>query len=189
MGASQCKQACDELAEEIRATSNTLPPSVPERHPWYSQTPVGKSGCRVFPKLPPPGQHPRLFLTAEELPRVVASFDCSTNGIRDVLSKVTVSCLGTFRAYRETMLELPESERLRPSRETVERFFTEDANRGDTWLIAFIHGFRNNDRDLIGGVTETVVFYARIIIASQKLAHDEDIRTKPFAIWHTKNFN
>jgi hypothetical protein len=189
MGAAQCKDACDEFVKEIHAKSSLRQRGVEEGHPWYSQTPVDENGCRVFPKLPPPGQHPRLFLTAEELPHALARFECSQNGISGVLSKVTVACTNTFRAYRKRILELPASERLQPSRETVESFFTEDASRGETWLIAYVQGFRNNDHVLMDGVVETVVFYARIIIASQKLAHDEDLRTKPFHIWHTKAFN
>jgi hypothetical protein len=188
MGAVQCKEACDSFVSHIdQKTRNSVLRDVSEV-PWYSAGTVDGNGCRISPSLPPPGQHPRLFLTESEIPLVLARFSCSQKGISGVLDKVTVTCLNAFRLWYAQYSELPEPERTAPSQDTVEKFFTEDATRGDIWLTCFIHGFRNGDQSLMDNVKDSILFYARIIIASSEIARGKNVRTKPFHIWHTKDF-
>jgi hypothetical protein len=87
------------------------------------------------------------------------------------------------------MLSLSKIEREMPGREAVERFFTKDERRNEGFLTTYIQAFISSDGDLTKLVKEAVLFYARVIVASESLARGGNIKDKPYDIWHTTNWD
>jgi hypothetical protein len=188
MGAAQCKQACDAFAKEVGASAKSTLLS-PDSQPWYSAAEVDENGCRVFPKLPRPGQHPRLLFTEEEVPMMAARLTSTQLQMTPVLKKVLQNSLTVFQAWYTRMINVGQAEMANPSLNTIQSFFVSDATRGDIFLLAYVNGFLQNDEVLMSKVTRAVEFYARIIVGAKKVAIEQNIRTKPFDVWFRTDFN
>lgn len=194
MGLSQCKQACDTFQQHVDTNPARQCPSSGillqnAECPWYLNVEVDETGCRKFPALPPPGQHPRLFFTKDEIPMLAARFTGSSTFSRILRGSLEVSTRDFRNWYRRVQGEVDASEMKNPSRKTVERFLVEDAARNDAWLLSFIYSFITQDDALMRDAVEAVVFYARVIINSEHIAKKENLKQKPFHIWHSDSFN
>jgi hypothetical protein len=148
---------------------------------------VDANGCRVFPRLPPTGHHPRLFFTEEEIPALAARHTHST--IKEKLNKNTELCVRAFRSYFASIMALSESERMNPNRETLNLYFKEDGNRNDSWLNTLIYAFTTSDPSLINEVKESLLFFANVVVKSCELARSHNVHDKPYNIWHSSTWD
>lgn len=155
------------------------------RSSCFTDVEVDWNGCRKFSPLPPVGAHPRLFFTREDIPSIIARFTHSEIGPH--LKKL-------LRATRDCFLKqidldcfpsLSENEKNDPSsRETIDQFFTSDANRNILLLGAYAYGIIYNDPDVAEKAKRYAIFYAKVILKARRLAIEEDIQVKPYSVWH-----
>lgn len=186
MGAAQCKQACDDFcyptnSEDTPCSERTVPISP------FCNVPVQKNGCRQFPRLPPPGQHPRLFFTAEELPQIVARFH--TSGISTQMHAILRAMVNSFTKYYEDFqLLAPKEQECPTSRETIDKFFVIDEARHSCVFGAYVQGFLTNDKTLLSRSMQLAVFHAKVILRSKEIARTDNVRVRPYDVWHTNKF-
>lgn len=173
MGAANCKEKCDAL--DISSS------------PWYAEVEVDKNGCRKFARLPPPGTHPRLFFTEDEIPALIARFKHPKVG--DKLMKVLGATVKVFRAFAARVDELSEEERNSPTDGTIRDFFMIDETRNTGLLGTLVWSFIEFDEALMMRVKDMVVFYCRVVTASREFALENEVMEKPFAFWHTKKWD
>lgn len=184
MGVAASKERCDEFCEQINAHDGK---STATGLPWYTEVKVDGQGCRKFAKLPPPGTHPRLFFTKEEIPALVARFKHST--VYDKLNKVLGATLKVYRAYAERVGALSDAERENPTETTIRAFFVIDETRNSGLLGTLVWSFIENDTEMMMHVKDLVVFYCRVVLAARDFAWGNEITEKPFSFWHTKNWD
>jgi hypothetical protein len=190
MGAVQCKEACDAFARELEARSEANRGTGQEQGdavPWYSDVRVDSNGCRIFPPLPPAGQHPRLLFTESEVPALVARH--THTHLRGILSSNARAAVEYIRRYHENFSSLSPEERAHPGRKTLDAYFTKDETRNNHLLTAYVHAFVTGDGDLQATVREAVLFYANVVVKSAELARAQDIREKPYDTWHTSHYD
>lgn len=183
MGAAQCKQACNDLTTKLDTQKTSGEQGYCLSAPWYSDVEVDANGCRIFPQIPPPGHHPRLLFTEEEIPALLAKHTHSE--LRDILRSNTSQAVAMFRRYHAEIAALSDTERTNPGRETLIKFFKVDEQRNNCLLSTYIHAFFENDKDLTAMVKESVLFHATIVTASEHMARTSGCRDRPFDIWHS----
>ncbi|KAI0561657.1 Chondroitin AC/alginate lyase [Gracilaria domingensis] len=156
--------------------------------PWHSEVEVDWNGCRRFPALPPPGNHPRLFFTAEEIPGVLARFTHTEIGdeLKSVLTNVKKAFLKQFYAKLE---DLSKEEVEKPSKATIEQFFTPDEIRNVGFLGTYVSGVLDDDAELIQKARNSVLFYAKVILESKNLSETEGFDEKPFNVWKSERWD
>ncbi|CAN8077228.1 unnamed protein product [Agarophyton chilense] len=157
------------------------------RVPWHSEVEVDCNGCRKFRSLPPPGQHPRLFFSAEDLPSILTRFTHTEIGdvLRTILHNVKTAFLNDFYAKFE---ELSTEEVEHPSKTTIEKFFTPDEIRNVGLLGTYVSGFLDDDEDLMSKAKRSALFYARVILESKNLA-DINRYENPFHVWKSNRWD
>lgn len=185
MGGVFAKEACAQFCSEI----DENPCKGKNRCPWYSDVEIDWNGCRKFPVLPPPGQHPRLLITAGEIPRIVARFTHSELGPE--LRKILRHSRDVFVSnYYKKFDALPEEERYSPrSRSTIDEFFKGDESRSIHLLGAYAFGIIYNDPEVAQMAKKFAIFYAKVVLRSKEIALEEDLRQKPYHVWHSNVWN
>lgn len=181
MGGVLCKDACEEFSKAYCGKE-----TAESELPWFANVDVDWNGCRKLPRLPPPGQHPRLFFTKEEIPRIVARFTHSEIGpqLQSTLSRART----LFLQYYEQVHSLSREEILNPmKKETIDAFFIADDTKNVNLLSAYAFGVIFEDLDLVQKAKEVSVFYARVILRSRDIALQQDVRCKPYKVWHSPN--
>lgn len=183
MGAAQCKEACDDFRCKLEDQKASRGDERCPTAPWYLEdVEVDSNGCRIFPQIPPVGEHPRLLFSKEEIPSLLAKHTHSD--LRDVLRLNTSQAVAIFRKHHAEIAELSDTERENPSRETLNKFFKVDEQRNNCLLSTYLHAFSENDKDLLAMVKEAVLFHATVVTASERMARSSDCRDRPFDIWH-----
>jgi len=177
MGGTIGKESCDEFDASCGDA----------QQPWYKDIEVDDNGCRKFRRLPPPGVHPRLFFTKEEIPQLRARMKHPK--IWDKLYKVLDATMKIYKAYSVKVNALSPEERTCPTEATIREFFKADEARNTGLLGALCWGFINDDAAVIDGVKGLVVFYSRVIRASRVFALTNEATEKPFDFWHTKKWD
>lgn len=186
MGNVYCKEKCSRFTDRL---ANKESPSLPTC-PWYANVEVDWNGCRKFSPLPPPGSHPRLFFTANEVPEIVARFTCSEIGpnLKDQLRATRDGFLKQINI--DGFATLSDEEKTNPStQETVELFFKSDAGRNILVLGAYAYGTIYEEVDVAKKAKEFAIFYAKIILKAQEIAVEENVRTKPYDVWHNNSWD
>lgn len=184
MGNTICKA---EIAETCELVSNRCENS--SSTPWFSDVETDWNGCRKFPRLPPPGEHPRLLFTKSEIPKLLARF--SHTEIAPQLERIlTGSAKDFLNRYEKVTTSLPSEELQNPtSKETVQEFLKTDEHECTTFLSAYVYGLLNEDDSIMEKVKFMTIFHAKLILHSHHLATTMDCREKPFNIWHNKHWD
>lgn len=187
MGAVLCKAEVSSFCRGIDERQSRSFCSI-EQIPWHSDVIVDKNGCRKLPQLPPPGQHPRLFFTSSEIPALSARFTHSEIGhiLQGVLKSIERSFLNS---YYNSIDSLSHEELTKPSKTTIERFFTADDGRNVSLLAAFVSGFMNDDDVLVEKAKKAALFYARVILESKELADAHGYEETPFHVWKSNKWD
>lgn len=158
--------------------------------PWYADVDVDWNSCRKFRNLPPIGEHPRLFFTKEELPRIIARFTHSSIGpdLKQILKNARNNLVNKIDLDRQP--NLSETEKINPmSKETIDLFFKGNEQRNVDLLGAYVYGIVFGDQDAADRAKRYAVFYAKVILKSKQIAIEQNIRTKPYGVWHTNEWN
>lgn len=181
MGATLCKESCHAFCETIINDNEKEKNSCP----WYSTVDVDWNGCRKFPRLPPAGQHPRLFFTKQDIPRIVARF---THSEMAPVLKHILDCVQKdfFKQMNAHMSELCDEELESPtSKETIDMFFKSDDNRNVSILGAYVYGIIYEMPEIVAKAKRAAIFYAKVILRSKEIAHEQDLKGKPYNVWHS----
>lgn len=184
MGGTLCKEACQSFCDDIDSHSKQSINS-----PWYTNVEVDWNGCRKFSNLPSPGIHPRLFFTKEELPRIAARFTHSDIGpsLRKVLNS---SRNEFFKKYDfDTKSPLPDGQKSDPSRATIDEFFRYEPNRNVSLLGTYVYGYLYEDEEAKSRAKQFALFYAKVILKAHEIATTEDVKDKPYDIWHNNKWD
>lgn len=176
MGAANTKVACDQFTANLETNDQS------GDVPWYSDVKVDENGCRVFDRLPAPGQHPRLLFTKEEIPRILATHTHTL--LKTVLGGSRRNRVNRFQDLYAEYVAVSSEERQSPSRATLDQFFRKDAERNQTWFMAFVDAFLKDDSDLMNKVKELVLFHATIVIKAAEMARTECVKEGNYGIWH-----
>lgn len=185
MGGVFAKGICEEFCYGVE----NEPLRGKDECPWYSDVEVDSNGCRKFSALPPPGEHPRLYFTETDIPRIFARFSHSELGPQ--LRKILRHCKDVFlKQSFQDYAALSEEEQESPTlKEIVDTWFTPNEQRCVNMLGAYAYGVLYDDPETAQSAQEVAVFYAKIILRSKEIALDEDIRKNPFNVWHTSDWN
>lgn len=178
MGGANTKAAVDQCALDLEAKGANQPD---DAVPWYSNVPVDENGCRIFPPIPPKGDHPRLLFTMDEIPRLLAQN--THTFLKDILQGSREARVRQFRQYYAVFQELPDSEKTNPGRATLDQYFVKDAGRNQSWFLSYVDAFLREDADLLLMVKEVVLFYARVIINSAALARTQGVTDGMYVNW------
>lgn len=185
MGGVFAKEACEQFCSQV----DENPCQGKENCPWYSDVEVDWNGCRKFSVLPPAGQHPRLYFTAEDIPRIIARFTHSEFGpqLQQIL-RISRDCF--VRDFYTKFDALPEEVKDSPtSKETIDEWFTVNEGRSVHILGAYAFGIIYDDAEVAEMAKKFAVFYAKVVLRSREIALDEDIRQKPYHAWHSNEWN
>lgn len=184
MGGVFCKEKCAQFGRNIDAEAHDSEPCCP----WYSNVEVDWNGCRKFPRLPPPGEHPRLFFTADEIPRIVARFTHSEMG--PTFQRLLNDSVRGFLSYYEKIDSLSAEEKSNPiARETIDEFFKPDEGRNANTLATYAYGILYDEPDLVEKAKAVALFYAKVILRAQQIAIQEDVHCRPYRVWHSNEWN
>jgi hypothetical protein len=123
------------------------------------------NGCRILSKLPEPGVHPRVFLTADEYPRMrerlkTPRFNKVFSRLRD--SAVNSCMKGKGREFADKDFKDGVSD------EDILAYFKSGEGRNMNWGVASVHAVLEDDKELQAIMRRTIVNYARIILASKE---------------------
>ena len=192
MGALNSKVRHEAFAEELRAQGRLLSADdaeqAPPEHPWYEDVEVDELGCRVFPPTPPPGEHPRLLFTKEEIPFMLARL--THTHIGEQIIKGAQACSRQFKdSHRRKYGHLSDEQKEYPTREDVQILFKRDETRNIVWFSTLVYAVVTDNSILIDQVRFELLHYAKLILLSKQIAEDEGVKTEPFAIWHTNKFD
>lgn len=185
MGGVFSQEKTTSFIEEVTNKDESHTPALP----WSADVEVDWNGCRKFGRLPPVGEHPRLFFTAEEIPRFAARFTHST--IAAQLKSLLLYCRNAFLSQKDVAShkDVSEEERHNPStKETVDKFFKADECRNVFVLGAYVYGILFNDPDTARRAKEYAVFHAKIVLKSRELAIEQNIRVNPYNVWHSTDW-
>lgn len=184
MGGVFCKDKCASFGRDIDAEMREAQSSFP----WYSNVEVDWNGCRKLSRLPPPGHHPRLLFTIEEVPRIVARFTHSEMG--PTFRRILNDSIRCFMSYYEKMDSLPMEEKENPTaRETIDDFFKPDEGRSVNALATYAYGIMYDEPELMQKAKRVALFYAKVILRAQQIAIEENVRCRPYKVWHTSEWN
>lgn len=184
MGGMICKETCKAFCEEFCDEKSEKQSSLP----WFSNVEVDWNGCRKLARLPPPGQHPRLFFTKEEIPRILARLTHSEVGPQ--LQSILKDAQTMFLQDYSKMHVLSHEEVMNPfKREIIDEFFIAEDKKNVNMLAAYAYGVIHDDNDLIQKTKEMAVFFARVILRSKEIAIQQDLHCKPYNVWHSNEWD
>lgn len=177
MGGVLGKEQCDLYCDNIRKKCNSS-------FPWSDDAEVDWNGCRKLPRLPPPGQHPRLFFTAEELPWIYSRFFLTP--LSKLLKDNLVAAKNEFLKHHYAPIEaLSEEDLVDPlAEDVVDKFFKADPGRNMGMLGAYIYGFVYDDREISEKAKKAALLHARVVLRSRKIAIEKNLTKKPYHVWH-----
>jgi hypothetical protein len=135
-------------------------------------------GCRVLSKLPEPGVHPRVFFTADELPRIRQRLDTTTFG--EKFKKTVLGVVQTVK-NRYAGLAALDAEDITP--EVVEKHMRPDEGRNIQWGVASVYASVYDDVELKDFMARVITSHGRILLASKELSISGTAR-----LWDSTNF-
>lgn len=184
MGGVLCKEDCDSFWEKVSSSPDD------SRCPWHSDVETDWNGCRKFARIPPVGQHPRLFFSKEDIPRIVARFNHSEIApvLRTNLESARKGFLNTFDL--DTISSISDEEKENPcARETIDAFFTNDYERNINMLGAYAYGVIYDDEQVANKAKRFAVFFSKVILRSRDIAIEDDVQDKPYSVWHSSQWD
>lgn len=186
MGGCHSKQAYQQFSDSLNVRANE------QGHchiPWYSDIETDSNGCRKFSCLPDTGEHPRLFFTRCDIPRIFHRFNNSE--IAPSLQKyLRTTRDGFLKNYDLGNTSLTEEEKKSPTnRDVIDQFFKSDYNRNVNLLGAYAYGILYDDAEASKKATEFALFYSKVILRAHFLATEEKVRDKPYHVWHNDSWD
>ncbi|RMD77834.1 MAG: hypothetical protein D6820_10960, partial [Lentisphaerae bacterium] len=120
--------------------------------------------CRRLKPLPPPGVHPRLFFTRDELQAIRERLDHSRFGrkFKPVVQRIITSVRKNWKRFAESNFE-------HPTPQQIERYFRPDEGRNISWGVTSLYAFLYDDAELKRLMIGVVCNYARLLLASREL--------------------
>jgi len=126
---------------------------------------VDESGCRILSELPPPGVHPRIFFTQEDMPALK--------------KRVLESNIGRimqahhddqFKRYRmDQVREIGSLDLSNPTAEQVKKYFRKDEGRNIIWASFSVLAYARDDAELKQAMIKCVVNYSKLILAHKEM--------------------
>lgn len=184
MGGTLCKESCDRFRQGL---DNQGP--ICSSNPWYANVQLDWNGCRKFNALPPPGQHPRLFFTKDEIPHILARFTHSeiSSELKRHLEHLRNGFLKTFDLKDDLPNELHINSK--PSRQLIEKMFIHSADRNICMLGAYVYGRVYDEPEISDRVKTYVLLLCQVFLTSREIALEEGLRTQNFDVWHMSRWD
>lgn len=151
--------------------------------------PVFAAPVALATPLPPPGEHPRIFFNADELPMIRERMAHSQHG------KVAGERIGRLRKDIGKWKGLAELDEGPPSVEEIELWFKSDEQRNIVWGILALDAVLRDDSGQKVFMADVITNYARVILASKELASNPPAEIKDTAlakqlkVWGNSDFN
>jgi hypothetical protein len=153
---------------------------------WLASPPATRAQAEP---LPPPGEHPRIFFDAGEIPKIRERWDNSRHG------RVARERIDQFRRDLPKWQGLASLPSDPPSPHDIAAWFTPDEQRNILWGVLALDAVLRDDAGQKAYMADVITNYARIILASKALAADppERIRDTPLAkhlkVWSNDKFD
>lgn len=126
---------------------------------------LDEHGARVLSKLPPIGVHPRVFFTADELPRIKQRTETTTFG--KTFRKIVLANVEHVKQQYADLAEL-DAEDITP--ELVVKHVRPDEGRNIRWGVASLYAAVYDDAALKDFMARVITSHSRILLASKELA-------------------
>jgi hypothetical protein len=133
--------------------------------PAVAEERLDRDGVRVLAPAPEPGAHPRIWLTAEELPELRRRLEETTFGptaVQPILDRFP-------RNFMNGTKELRAWDGKNPTKAMVEKHFRAHEGRQQEAGVAAIKAALYGDEELTRGCIDWAVNYSRLVLASKRL--------------------
>lgn len=130
-------------------------------------------GCRVLGKTPDTGIHPRIFFTADELPRIRQRMESTRFG--QAFMPRAKQIIEQVRKRYDTFAETPPGD---INRDFVERHFKPGEGRNINWGVAATYAVAFEDDELKDFMIRVITQYARVVLASKQMGVGGSFWTK-----------
>lgn len=157
---------------------------------WKYDINVDWNGCRKFPPLPPPGEHPRLFFGKEEISQILARF--TQSDLAEELKRMLGHCRRVLlnKLYPEGCVHFHGGRNRAPlPKEVVDKFFKVADFRHVSLLGAYVYGVIFDEPELCTKAKQFSIFYAEIVLRSREIALQDNVHTKPYDVWHSNKWD
>jgi len=139
---------------------------------------LDEHGARVLSPLPPIGVHPRVFFTADELPRIRQRLETTAFG--RTFKKTVLGIVGQVRRQYAALAEL-DAEGVTP--EVVREHMKPAEGRNIQWGVASVYAAACGDAELKRFMARVITTHGRILLASRKLKIGG-----PARLWDSTNY-
>ena len=142
-------------------------------------------------KLPPPGIHPRIFFSPEDLPALKNNILGTEHG--KVVQRLMQEEVKRTRPELEAFAALDLSN---PDATTIDKYFKPSEGRNIAWGLISLDGVVRDDATQKALMAKVITNYARVILASKRLSEGGEVRGgtgesfgKPINVWKSDDFD
>ncbi|MEM1108086.1 MAG: hypothetical protein AAGH99_05270 [Planctomycetota bacterium] len=125
---------------------------------------LDENGARVLSELPPVGVHPRVFFTAEELPRIKRRLETTDFG-RLFKKKVVLRYINSVKNDYAYLADLGDEP---VSLELIEKHFKADEHRNIKWGVVSLYAAAYDDAELKDLMSRVITAHCRVLLASKR---------------------
>lgn len=147
-------------------------------------------GCRILSPLPAPGVHPRVFFTADEIPRIRDRYENSRFG-----STLRRSVEGKVKRAPQAWRGLASLSPGQISDEDLLKFFKSSEGRNIDWGVVSLYAVMMEDEELKEVMMDVITNYSRVILASKERWDEgrregdlEEKMNRALSIWSHNDF-
>ncbi len=148
-------------------------------HQAWGPVELDQHGTRVLSELPPLGTHPRVFFTADELPRIKRRLETTRFG-----KKFKPTVLSIVQQVRNRYGRLAALQQEDLTAKVIEEHMTPNEGRNIQWGVASVYAAAYDDAELKDFMARVITNHGRILLAAKRLGIDG-----PSRLWETTNFS
>ena len=154
-------------------------------------TNLDANGTRVLSKLPPPGVHPRVLFTVEDLPDIAARLADDGPYGKTIVARLRRE----VQSVKSQSRELAELGDASVTLELLKKHFKSNEGRNIAWGVTSIFAVMDDDPELKNFMIRVITGYARVMLTSRAMMlGDVEGRTgyelnQNFNVWERNSFD